>query len=171
MARCARAQCKRVFKRSSRRVRYCSTRCAGLAKRTDRREAFKRKYIRGKPDECWEWLGRINDDGYGGFYAGYVRGKPTNTSAHRFAYEMAKGRVPRGLCVLHSCDNRRCVNPAHLRAGTKLDNAQDMISRGRDDYGGRKLAQYLRHALNCADLDGDCPTCREAAQYLERRKA
>lgn len=77
-------------------------------------------------DGCWLFTRRAG--GYGDIRIHYRR-----VGAHRFAYEQAKGPVPEGLFVLHSCDNPRCVNPLHLRAGTAKDNAKDAIVRGRWD--------------------------------------
>lgn len=52
--------------------------------------------------------------------------------ASRIALEMKLGHeIPDGMLAIHSCDNPRCVNPAHLRPGTHLDNTQDAIERGR----------------------------------------
>ena len=50
----------------------------------------------------------------------------------RYVYEKYIGKIPKGLCVLHLCDNPGCINPAHLYAGTKQDNVNDMFERGRD---------------------------------------
>lgn len=77
---------------------------------------------RAGENDCWEWVGGLNSDGYGLY---------RNHKAHRFAYSVAHGEIPHGLFVLHSCDNRRCVNPAHLRVGTHTDNMRDMYARGR----------------------------------------
>lgn len=79
-----------------------------------------------KTETCWLWKGCKNVGGYGLFRF------PENTpGAHRVSYELFKGPIPEGLYVLHSCDIRHCVNPAHLRIGTLKENTQDMFDRGR----------------------------------------
>ena len=58
-----------------------------------------------------------------------IAGRPLR--AHRMAYEVAKGDIPEGMHILHSCDNPKCCNPAHLRPGTHQENMDDMQARGR----------------------------------------
>jgi hypothetical protein len=53
---------------------------------------------------------------------------------HRLVYSVKKGEVPRHLMVLHSCDNRRCIELNHLFIGTAKDNTQDMMNKGRHKY-------------------------------------
>lgn len=78
-----------------------------------------------KGPTCWLWQGNKNN-GYGVFY---FKGKPI--SAHRFSYELANGPIPTGLRVIHQCNEKSCINPAHLFLGTQGDNLRDAISKGR----------------------------------------
>ena len=52
---------------------------------------------------------------------------------HRAAYEAFVGTIPDGMCVLHRCDIRACINPDHLWLGTKGDNNTDRKLKGRND--------------------------------------
>jgi hypothetical protein len=50
---------------------------------------------------------------------------------HRYVYAKYVGEIPTGYCVMHLCDNRKCINPKHLKAGTIADNNKDMWGKGR----------------------------------------
>jgi hypothetical protein len=77
--------------------------------------------------ECWEWLGHIGENGYGQF-----RMAEGAVPAHRMSYELTYGPIRAAhRVVMHSCDNRRCVNPAHLSLGNVRANAWDMIVKDR----------------------------------------
>jgi uncharacterized protein (DUF433 family) len=87
---------------------------------------------------CLLWSGRRNDDGYGLFNRDSYRGL-----AHRKSYEVARGYIPAGAVVMHSCDVPCCVNPSHLRIGTQLDNIADRVAKNRSS-GGRPKAKLKR---------------------------
>lgn len=78
-----------------------------------------------KTNSCWLWTEPLHHSGYAQFK---VSGKQTR--AHRYSFFLAHGRWPEPNC-LHSCDVRRCVNPAHLSEGTDQNNVDDMFERGR----------------------------------------
>jgi hypothetical protein len=94
----------------------------------DRTERFFTK-LTGEPNSgCWLWMGTLNHKGYGEFYFSPEHGI---VMAHRASWAIHNGPVPEGMCVLHRCDVRSCVNPTHLFLGTVADNNRDMMAKGR----------------------------------------
>lgn len=75
---------------------------------------------------CWEWQRSKDTKGYG--LTGW-EGKLEK--AHRMAYQAFVSKIPKGMCVLHKCDNRCCCNPKHLFLGTNKDNVDDRVRKGR----------------------------------------
>jgi hypothetical protein len=100
-----------------------------------------------KTKTCWIWMHALEGSGYGQIY---WEGKVHRV--HRLAWELANGPIPDGLFVCHSCDNRRCVNPAHLFLGTNRDNINDSIAKNRFLRNRKYGEDHSRAKLSNADV-------------------
>lgn len=87
---------------------------------------FSRVNLTYDIDACWNWEGPKDTGGYGSFSK-----NGRNYTSNRIAYFLYYKKDPAELHVLHTCDNRSCVNPKHLFLGTNYDNVLDKISKGR----------------------------------------
>lgn len=93
-------------------------------------------------DGCWEWLGATHPAGYG--LLGRGRTKEGLVRATHVSWKLNTGEdVPKGMMVLHKCDNPPCCNPDHLFLGTHQDNVDDMLKKGRENHSGL----YRRYRL------------------------
>lgn len=91
-------------------------------------------------EACWNWTGAVRSRGYGIIVHSYSATKRKGFYTHRIAYEIWVGPT-KDLCVLHKCDNERCINPKHLFLGTNADNLKDSIAKGRLLIGGEEHSQ------------------------------
>jgi len=88
-------------------------------------------YVIPEPNSgCHLWTGEVNSKGYGRFSDKGGKHR-VRYLAHRLAYEMARGVIPKGMRLLHKCDVPCCVNPDHMFIGTQKVNAIDMAKKGR----------------------------------------
>jgi hypothetical protein len=93
------------------------------------------KYVDvGQEDECWEWTAKSKVAGYGVIGIGGRRGN--KILAHRLSYKIHYGEIPdideyHGHVIMHTCDNRLCVNPKHLVLARQADNVKGMDQKGR----------------------------------------
>lgn len=116
-------------------------------------ERFWSRVLKDAPDKCWLWLGTYwKARGYGRFCNGW---------AHRFAWIDANGQdpPPDKPLILHSCDNGRCVNPAHLRPGSHAENMGDRTTRRRtargECVGSSKLTETQVLEIRRRRADGE----------------
>lgn len=95
------------------------------------KDAFYAYVTTTDKDKCWEWEGatQLKNLHYGKLWF-----KNKCYLAHRISYRLHKGDIPKDLCVMHICDNAKCVNPDHLKTGTNTENMQDCTDKGRRPY-------------------------------------
>ena len=99
-----------------------------------------------RPDlgACWIWVGafRRKIHGYGAFALRHDK----LLSAHRFAYEVCKGKIPKSKHIDHLCSETKCVNPRHLEAVTPRVNC--LRSGGVAANNARKTKCHLGHKFS-----------------------
>jgi hypothetical protein len=123
---------------------------------------------------CWIWQKGKDKDGYGQFSF-----KNRNYKAHRVAYRLYVGPIPKGMQVLHKCDNTSCVNPKHLFLGTNDDNTVDMVQKDRQAKGEdsarakltedqvREIKKRLAGPETATNIARDYPVSRKAVSLIK----
>lgn len=128
----------------------------GIRKCGPPEERFWRFVIPEPNSGCWLWGGVVSKKGYPYFRA---VSRQNTVLAHRFSYEMHKGKVPEGMEVDHVCKLRCCVNPDHLEAVTHLEN----IRRGTNQWRG------VSHCVNGHEFSVGNTSFYKKDQYTGRR--
>lgn len=109
---------------NAKKQKYCSQRCMGLSYRMTPEKFWPRVDKTSSSKGCWLWTGYCQKFGHGwlGTNAGL---------AHRYSWKLLRGPLEKGQCLLHTCDEPKCVNPEHLYLGDRSKNNRDMWARGR----------------------------------------
>lgn len=116
---------------------------------------------------CWLWTACLTPQGYGKLTVQH-----RTVVASRAAYEAFIGPIPPDMFVCHRCDVRACINPSHLFVGTRQDNMDDMVRKGRSPLGernasSRKTACPRGHPYSGVYLGQR--VCRPCARAASRR--
>jgi hypothetical protein len=96
--------------------------------------------VPGMVTPCWIWTGAVlQADGYG--QVSTTKGR--SMRAHKVAWEMVNGPIPKGKWVLHRCDVPLCMHAekdpslSHHFLGGAKENSADMVTKGRSQAGDR----------------------------------
>lgn len=91
-------------------------------------------------DDCWNWRGRVNHNGYGLFL---YEGRP-GAMAHRASIEISSGKkIPVGMVIDHICHNPPCVNPTHLRVVTQKQNSENLAGPQVNNTSGVRGVSWM----------------------------
>ncbi len=101
------------------------------------KQRFESKYDVIPFHDCYEWNAAKCSKGYGWIFNNGPK------RAHRVSYELYKGKIPKQLQVLHTCDNPGCVRPEHLFLGTNKNNIEDKVNKNRQSKGSQRYSAKL----------------------------
>jgi hypothetical protein len=117
-----------------------------MAARKSLQERFDSKYQPEPNTGCWLWVGGLNEGGYG--IIGLGSRSEGVARAHRVSWVLHRGPLNSCDCVLHKCDQPRCVNPDHLFVGSQSDNMKDCVQKKRnfvpDNRGEKAINSKLK---------------------------
>lgn len=128
----------------------------------NRHELFMAKVNVHPGDSCWNWAGSRSGSGYGQFWNGQ-----RNIPAHWF---LLTSYPPEGQEACHHCDNKLCVRPSHIFIGSRSDNMQDMLAKGRDNKQARTRAartMFLKRRIHRGVNNHKCMLTEEQAKLAK----
>lgn len=130
-------------------------------------ERFARHWKLNPANGCHEWQGAMDTKGYGQLN---VDGR--TRTATQISLELdGRPRPDPSMCALHRCDNPACVNPAHLWWGSRKENHQDALNKGRLYLDGLALGREVRARTMSRQPVVPCDHCGTAFKTSSARVA
>lgn len=114
---------------------------SGRVELTSVRERFEEKFE--VTEDCWEWLGGKNLQGYGKFRVG-----KRTLGAHVVSYELYVGEIVEDKVIDHLCHNTSCVKPEHLQAVSVKENAENRKKTMPGSRSGRLNVNWIARTSN-----------------------
>lgn len=112
------------------------------------KKRFDEKCKKSKGNGCWIWTGSMRS-GYGAFK---INGR--TLGAHRVSYEIHNGKISKSdIVVMHTCDNKKCVNPRHLKLGDQSDNVQSAYDNGLSEKFTQRVANFVNNVFGSESKD------------------
>lgn len=105
--------------------------------------------------DCWLWQASVTIPGYGQFWD-----KSRRIDAHRYSYKANVGEIPAGMVVMHTCDEKICVRPSHLKVGTQRENLADMYKKNRNRAPETYAKQSGENAWNASFAQEEAESIR-----------
>lgn len=91
-----------------------------------------------KTPTCWNWTASKVGGGYAQFHTNNNSGGYKQRYAHRVSWEAVHGPVPGGMFLDHTCHNRTCVNPDHMRLVTNKQNQENLLGSKSNSKSGHR---------------------------------
>lgn len=121
-------------------------------------------------NECWIWTGTLSDNGYGKIHIDRIL-----YYAHRISFLFHNNKIDPDLVVMHSCDNKRCVNPHHLSQDTQWVNSMDAAIKGRfvrklSEPDIKKIRHLRESGLSLEKIAAQFGVCHSSINKIVKRK-
>lgn len=122
---------------------------------------FLMRVNKSSSGECWPWTGSRQEKWHGQWRNANGDIEPT----HRAAWRLFVSEIPKGMFILHKCDNPICCNPSHLFLGNQSDNCKDMWQKGRARP-GKSLGEKHGMSKVTAEIVRDIRSSSESGKSL-----
>lgn len=159
-----------------RHQKLCGNPVASAPPKKAKTIAWVEQAVKSETDDCLIWPFAVGAGGYGN-----LSNEGRHVNAHRLTLILSSGEAPNNRQAAHSCGNKLCCNPRHLRWATPAENNKDKIAHGTLMRGNAvpssKLTpddvRRIRNRKNCLldELAEDFGISKQQVSKIMRREA